>query len=202
MTILASDNFNRANGGLGANWTTTTSEVAPSIISNECDFSANDTGARYTAISWPNDQYAQVTIGSVVSPVVGEGVGVACRIASAAKTHYLIQGNTNETRLYKVVSGAFTQLGSDGVAVAAADVLRLICNGSSISVTKNGSIIIGPVTDTEITAGDAGLWGSNNEATHPTADNFEGGDFAAGVFIPIIGRGPGMALAGRGGLVA
>ena len=32
---------------------------------------------------------------------------------SAAQTHYFLQTNTTETRLYKVVGGAYTQLGTD-----------------------------------------------------------------------------------------
>jgi hypothetical protein len=185
MTILATDDFNRADGGLGANWTTTTSEDAPLISTNEARNSTGvltGGGARYTGAltgggAWPNDQYAEVIIGSVVSTTTDEGVGGACRIASGAKTHYLVQGNTHETRIYKVVAGAFTQLGSDGPAVATGDKLRLICSGTSISATKNGTTIIGPVTDSDIASGDAGIWCTPNGGPG-TANSFEGGDLA------------------------
>lgn len=184
MTILATDDFNRANGGLGANWTTGTGVQPPRIVSNEalgnaaanvCD--ANYTGALVGGGAWPNDQYSQFTIGSVVDTTSDEGVGPACRMASGAQTQYFAQTNTVETKLYKVVAGTFTQLGVDGAACATGNVLRLECVGDQITVKKNGTTIIGPITDSAIASGNAGMW-----CTHAVGaiDSFEGGDFAAG----------------------
>lgn len=158
-THLAVDLFERSNGGLGADWTTTTGETAPQIISGEVHGpSVAVYGARYTALAAPNDGYAEIAVGSVVCTVSDEGVGPAYRIAAGAQTHYLVQTNTEETRLYRVVAGTYTQLGSDGAACETGDVLRLTCNGTSISVQRNGTTIIGPVTDAAIASGSAGLW--------------------------------------------
>ena len=159
MTQLASDDFDRADGGLGANWTTTTGESALAIVSNEVrGGSAAIFGGRYTAAAAPNDGYAEIVVGSVVCTTTDEGIGPAYRIAAGAQTHYLVQTNTNETRLYSVVGGGYTQLGSDGVACVTGDVLRLTCNGTSISVQRNGTTIIGPVTNSAIASGNAGIW--------------------------------------------
>jgi hypothetical protein len=187
VTIRATDDFNRANGGLGANWTTTTSEDAPLINTNEARNSTGvltGGGARYTGAlagggAWPADQYSEIIVGSVVSGTSDEGVGGACRIASGAQTHYLAQTNTTQTRLYKAVAGTFTQLGSDGAACVTGDALRLICSGTSISVTKNGSTIIGPVSDSAIASGDAGIWCSPVGGPG-TINSFEGGDLNTG----------------------
>lgn len=190
MTQLASDDFNRANGGLGANWTTTTSESVPVILSNEAsaDTSTGTYGSRYTGITWPNDQYAEAIIGSIVENVTDNGAGPACRIASGTQTHYFAQTNTVETRLYKVVSGTFTQLGTDGAACATGDTLRLECQGTSISVKKNGATIIGPVTDSAISAGDAGIWiafSSLNGKINSWAGGDFGGSFPGLLSIPL-----------------
>src|SRR5579863_1167033 len=56
-----SDNFNRANGGLGSNWTTMTGTNAPQISSNLLQPGTANTvnAAFWTANSFANDQYVQ-----------------------------------------------------------------------------------------------------------------------------------------------
>src|SRR5689334_5826 len=183
MTQLASDDFNRANGGLGANWTTTTGENAPEINSNACRANpgaAGTYGARYTATSAPDDQYAEVVLGSNISSVSDEGTGAACRIASGAQTHYLEQTNTSETRLYECVAGSFTQLGSDGSTGTTGDTFRLKCSGSDISVEKNGTTIIGPTTNSSITSGNFGIWSTATPSgVFGDADSWAGGDLTS-----------------------
>lgn len=179
MSVLATDDFNRANGGLGANWTTTAGDSALRIVSNQAADAGSpaNAGARYTAITWPNDQYAQVVC-KTVDTVSDSGMGPVVRATSGGDM-YLVQTNTTETRLYKRVSGGYTQLGSDGAVCAADDVLYVSAVGTTITVKKNGSTIIGPVTDSGISAGSAGLWASTGSES-ATGDDWEGGDFAAG----------------------
>lgn len=177
MTILATDDFNRANdtGGLGANWTKGDAGNFYEVISNTAQIvNISAVLDRYTAISWPNDQYAKVTL-TTLTAASDEGVGPACRMSAIAQTAYFAQANTTEIKLYRVVAGVFAQLGSDAAAAAATDVLELICSGTSISVKKNGVTIIGPETDAVIAAGSAGLWGFQAAGT-VAVDNFEGGD--------------------------
>jgi hypothetical protein len=55
----------------------------------------------------------------------------------------------------------WTLLGSStisGFSLGTWYTLALRANGSAISVEVNGSTVIGPVTDTAFTSGDAGLW--------------------------------------------
>jgi hypothetical protein len=166
MTILASDSFTgTGDSALSANWTTITSLQGPVLSSNEARniSGSNAAGARFSGAlvgggAWPDAQYSEVIIGGVVSTTSDEGVGPACRIATAAQTFYLGQGNTTQSRLYKDVATTFTQLGSDGASVASTNPLRMICNGTSISLTKSGSTIVGPVTDSSIASGQAGFW--------------------------------------------
>lgn len=180
MTQLAADDFDRADGGLGANWATTTDSTALAIVSNEAvGNSAAVFGGRYTATAAPNDGYAEIVVGSVVCTTSDEGIGPAYRVASGALTKYLVQTNTNETRLYRVVGGGYAQLGSDGVSCVTGDVLRLTCNGTSISVQRNGTDIIGPVTNGDIASGDAGMWAAET-SSFGTAASWAMGDLNAG----------------------
>lgn len=159
MAQLASDTFDRADGGLGANWTTTVNLTAPTITSNSVNGPPSAVcGARYTGggIVWPNDQYALALLG-LQDTETDNGAGVACRIDSAAQTFYLAQPNAVETRLYKCITGGFTKLGSDGPPCAAGDLLVLSCQGTYLTVWKNGVLIIA-ANDTAIASGDAGLF--------------------------------------------
>lgn len=185
MTQLASDDFDRADGGLGANWATTTDYTAILIASNEAEAQASAVcGGRYTATSAPDDGYSEIVVGSVVCTVSDEGIGPAYRISASAGTFYLVQTNTTETRLYRVVNASsYTQLGSDGAACVTGDVLRLTCNGTSISVQRNGTTFIGPVTDATIASGSAGMWAAAG-ASQGTAASWAFGDLnVAGVAI-------------------
>lgn len=160
MTQLASDNFTRANGGLGANWTVNSSIgiSGPLTISSNNAVSGSS-GANmdvYTAVAAPNDGYAEITLGSAVDPTTDSGVWVIYRASTTAETGYFAQCNTVETRLYKMVAGVFTQLGSNGPAGAAGDVIRIICNGTAHTVTKNGTSII-TATDSAIASGGAAI---------------------------------------------
>jgi hypothetical protein len=61
--------------------------------------------------------------------------------------------------LYRVDTWAL--LGSStisGFSLGTWYTLALRANGSSISVEVNGSTVIGPVTNTAFTSGDAGVW--------------------------------------------
>lgn len=161
MTQFASDNFTRAdNASLGVNWTVNTSFSGTFwAISSNNALAAGLAVSTYTAVAAPNDGYAEITIGSLLETASDNGPGPCYRTSRTAMTLYFAQANTTETKLYKLLAGAFTQLGSDGPAVTTGDVIRLICNGTSLTVTKNGISII-TATDASIASGDAGMWAS------------------------------------------
>jgi hypothetical protein len=93
----------------------------------------------------------------------GPRMGVCGRMASGADTMYfaLYSHDSTNIRLFKVVVGVQTQLGSSYSYTqnSTPAKLELVMNGSSISVELNDATIIGPVTDTAITAaGRAGVY--------------------------------------------
>lgn len=186
MTVLASDNFNRANNAdLGTDWTPlTVNWVACKVLSNEC---ANGTtnanageywsGALIGGGGWPNDQFSEVTIGSLPESVSDNGGGGQVRVtpsSGSGDSSYYGQGCAVQTRLYKMVTGTVTQLGSDGPTVTTGDVLRTIANGTAIRVEKNGSPVIGPVTDAALSSGSAGVLCDSPTTT--SVDLWQAGD--------------------------
>lgn len=179
MSVLATDNFNRADGTIGANWTTVTGLQTPNVHSNAAMNGGNWTipsGAFYNAATAPDDQYAKVTLVTLTA-TTDEGPGPAVRWSAAAQTGYFVQCNTTEIRLYKVVAGSFTQLGTNGPAAALNDVIELDVQGASLTVKQNGSSII-TATDSAIASGQFGIWiVSTAAASNVGLDDWEGGDF-------------------------
>jgi hypothetical protein len=161
-TQSATDNFTRANGGLGANWTTTTGLPAPVISSNTVipgGTQGSGSGAFYNGVVWPNDQYSTVTLGTLDS--FGEA-GSAVRISASANTQYFCQvkhqGAGVTVQLAKFVAGVFTVLASGTFTVNSGDTLTTQAIGSNISCVQNGgSTAILSAVDSSITSGNAGL---------------------------------------------
>lgn len=196
MSVLAQDNFNRANSGsLGANWTTGTALSAPGILSNAfATQGASDHGAFYNAITWPNNQYSQVAAVVNATSFNTDGAPLA-RMASGAWTAYLWDiSNVPQGKLFKVVATAFTGISTaTNLTCNAGDTVRLETQGTTIRGLVNGSVISGQSqTDSAISSGSAGVFFSSATAT-TTAwwDNFEGGDFVT--TLPP-GLGPDLAL--------
>lgn len=114
-------------------------------------------------------------------------VGSAGRIDTAADTHYVAQyyeepgaGAGGSIELKKVVAGVTTTLGSIYSYTATVDVpfnIELVMDGTSISVKLNGVTIIGPITDSDITA--AGRAGVMNYNWATDTDGVQGDNFVA-----------------------
>jgi hypothetical protein len=82
---------------------------------------------------------------------------VYARYSAAANTAYAFyqRASTSSThRLFKVVAGVETQIGSTvnaGATLTLPYTFGVVSSGSSITAEKDGSAIVGPVTDTAIT---------------------------------------------------
>ncbi len=185
MSELAADTFTRANAAnLGADWTAL--DTTLQVDSNQAitDTAAVPYSCRHTAISWPNDQYSEIVVGSVVETAGDAGMGPACRMLAGGNL-YLSQTGSTDTRLYERVAGVYTQLGSTAAACTTGDALRMVCDGDQISEEKNGSALIGPVTNTSVSSGDAGIWAFKN-ANGGSAASWSGGDLETGTAPRIV----------------
>jgi hypothetical protein len=169
-----SDDFNRADGGLGGNWTRITggtSGDAPVIASNKAQGFGNLSGALRSAESFANDQSASVEaqaslpsggwIGAVVrgnlAGTVGDNIYVGI---------YFFTDPSYVMQLYKRVTGSFTQLtnllgGGDTIGlgsspVAAGTVFKVDATGTTITFSKDGVAQI-QATDSAHASGAPGI---------------------------------------------
>lgn len=188
MAQLASDDFNRANGGLGANWTTVGgSQTAPAINSNGVvpgGVSVNDSSAFYNGVTWPNDQYSQVQGITAASGSIGQFAMI--RGTSAACTYYRAgvsdsaYGGSCAWKVQKAVTGTFTTISSGTTSISANDTLYLEAQGTSLKFKVNSTSISTP-TDSAIASGSAGLalYVDSGSVTDSKLDNWAAGDFSA-----------------------
>ena len=183
MAVLATDNFNRANGDLvagSANWSYPTTPVNFfAILTNQLtlDGTAARGAARWNAVAFPNDQYSKATYAGITNAgIANAGVAVRCS-TSGANTYYYIQGATNLRRIAKEVAGAKTDLAENGVLVAT-DIARLSAIGTALSIQVNGVDDLVTATDAAIASGSAGIWRESANSTLFLFEDWEGGDFA------------------------
>ena len=182
--ILAQDNFNRGNGGLGSNWTVIDSD--PRIVNQHVEESFAGDGwdsiPIYTAITWPRDQYSQVT-------VLAASTHSGCSAIVRAKNDPVIEmyfayiigplGPNARVVLGKFVQHNYTELYNAVQPVVAGDLLYLSAVGSTLTVKLNG-VVLTTKTDTSITApGFAGLditdYDGQGAPGQGQCDNWEGG---------------------------
>lgn len=180
--MSVSDNFNRANGSFGSNWTDTTlNSTAPQVFSNEA---WNNVSSQFAMIFWAAavntfnaTQSSQIKI-TTSTTYVGPAVRCAGSAGSTNGYVYFSHGS-----LQKCVSGAFTAIASPSAGVVNGTLkLSVTWNGSTNTLTPNKDGVDGSTTtDSSVsgaTPGAAGIgWYSNGAG----ADDFLGtGEIAAG----------------------
>ena len=163
----AYDNFNRANGGLGAKWTSLNGTL--SITGNVVQGNQGNQPAVSTlniTSTLPPDEFCEVVIASLNGGT--DFPGCAVRVQSAFSwygifeitTGWVIQRRTGQFSNITLTSGAST--GAPG------DVLRLEIQGNTLTAYQNG-VVMGTVTDNNLTA--AGTCGIYIQGTVATVDN-------------------------------
>ena len=190
-TLTASDDFNRANGALGSNWTAM-SDGAMTISSQAvAGGNSGQSGDTRTAETYTSDQYSQVQVTST-QLTGGQWIGPAVRSQNSDLYVgiYFWNGGSPQLRLYKRTSGSWTQLGSSysTSGLAAGATLRLTATGSTISFLLNGSPVI-TVTDTSLTGGAPGIMAYGTAR----ADNWTGGNIGGGASYTVGGTVSGLS---------
>ena len=171
---MVSDDFNRADSGtLGANWT----NVAGStwgVVSNRAALGATGGFTYWNAVGFDSTQSSQ----AVYAETTARTYAAAARVQSGAATGYVLymNGPGNALNLSKVVAGAETLLGSSIQLGATNDVLKVDCNGTTITPTVNGAAIsgLGAQTDSAITGGAPGMWTDPAESFGTGLDDWQG----------------------------
>jgi hypothetical protein len=173
--MSASDDFNRADGGLGPNWTAI-SDGGMAIASQVVIGTAGvTTGDIRTAESYPSDQYSKVEVTST-QLTGGQWVGPAVRLQNGGQNGYLgiyyWNSGSPELMLYKRSGGNFAQLGNaySSGPLAPGTQLELVAVGNTVSFLVNGVQRIGAY-DPSFTGGAPGMIAFGSA----TADNWSGG---------------------------
>ena len=171
----ASDNFDRADGALGSNWTTVSGTGAPKIVSNTLRVRTAGalSSAYWSASTFSSDQFAQASLPN--SSGTQYGPGIAVRL-SGSKGYFLWYGNSSNTvSLWRMDSSSSETLLKQSASLTvspSSDVWKIQAVGSTISGYQNGKLVV-QATDTNITSGSPGVWlyYSSNQI-----DNWSGGD--------------------------
>lgn len=180
---LASDDFLRANNTtLGANWTTCQGVgEGLGILTNQASFqtSGNRNGSYYSAVTAPNDQYSQATAVALCS--FSQGVIVRSITSGGVRNNYIAGCNPNSfgggntlSRVWKEVAGTDTSLGTGATTLAPGQVWRLEIVGTNLTFKINGVTEI-IVSDSDLTAGQFGLWAEHNVSNVAMFDDWSGG---------------------------
>jgi hypothetical protein len=164
VSLPAFDFFSRADGPLGANWTTQNGTAG--IVSNEAQVTATNTEVFWNADVFGNDQYSAV----VTTVVIGnEGCIVRASGTGGSRNNYLSYGGSD---IYKDVNGSYSLLASGSGGHANGDTVRVEVLGTTITVKVNG-VQKNSVVDSTHASGSAGFFGDHASSRF---DNWEGGN--------------------------
>lgn len=173
-----SDNFNRANGALGDNWTLNdTDRTAPVILSNQLVHSGAATRefVQYVGGAFANDQYSKAEVVTLDD----QWLLVRCQTPSTTENCYALNiwdsAGTQYYNMGKFVGSTITFFLSDTVlAISTGDIIEFRAVGTVLSIWKNGQLVEAyDDTGAEFSSGDAGI---GTFGTSSIWDNWEGGD--------------------------
>jgi hypothetical protein len=174
-TLPATDTFNRANGGLGANWTTI--DQAYTILSNEAvpNNSSLTSVVRWTADTFEDDQYTQAKINRTIDDGLHQA-GVCVRMSAdtgAGADYYYIRWSTS-CNIRKIVNGAATSLASF-TCCANNSVVKISVVGTT-QAAYCGTTQQTTSTDATHASGNGGLFGIDFDTPGVKVDDFETGN--------------------------
>lgn len=131
-------------------------------------------GQYWSGLTWPNDQITEVTAKTLTSESTSL-LALILRQQAGVATRYECDISAGTIKIFKVVSGTATQLGSSGSATLGAnDVWTFAAIGVGLSVYQNGKRIAN-VADATITGGSPGfLEFSTSNITHVQVSSWRG----------------------------
>ena len=183
-SVVATDNFNRADGALGANWAEAASSYTdnlPVILSNQVKAGGEGTyenAVFYTGATFANDQYAKIKMATL--PASGNSYFGALVRGSATDfvwCQYLRQSGSNKSRMYWFNAGAYTLIAQQNTTTfASGDTIEIEVEGTTYTMFKNGvSILSGSNASTPAT----GKPGFSMYDVDERFDDWEGGDMVS-----------------------
>lgn len=181
MGQLVADSGVGANANpIGGNWTTLTSFAALQRLINTITggTAATDCAAKYTGTAFPDDQYAEFTVGAT------NDLGILVRCQGGDAYGYMLLGNSlggSGGEFIRWASASYIGIQTAEGTWANGDVCRIEITGASPStmkVFKNGVILpIGGTATDSSGPQTGGLPGSFVFGTGGAFTNFAAGDF-------------------------
>lgn len=177
-TQIASDNFNRADGPIGANWTTYAA-AGLQIASNLVEATTTGrNGAFWNANAFNADQYSEITIAGTAGAIAPT---VRCSTAGGENGYEAYFsgtfGSAGTMFFQRSVAGAVTNVSNVAATISVGDVVRIQAVGTTITIYKNGVIIL-TAQDTNLTSGSPGIFTQSNPITNAQASLWAGGNAA------------------------
>lgn len=139
------DNFNRANGPIGSNWTDGSS--TPTIVSNECSISAVE---NVNKVWNPNVMGVEQEVYFTITDItVGDGDTTISLLLknqsiSSPNLDYIILRYSHlasQVDFFYFLGGGFNNGGNTSVSFANGDQIGATIIGSDISLYKNGTLV-------------------------------------------------------------
>lgn len=193
-TTSVLDAFNRADGALGANWTspafgaTGTARIASNALHMDVG------GVLSSPAAWSASQFGpDVEVYCTMASLTSSFPSVECRLSSllSSRTGYLVFLNTGGSQITvsRRDNGSTTDLHTYSQAFSAGDSFGMSCVGSTISTyykpAAGAWTLLGTVTDA--TYSNAGYVSVDAYASLNAVDDFGGGTIgAASTFVPEI----------------
>lgn len=137
-----------------------------SIVSNQASGTANNAASESRAETSLTTTNHQATV-TIVSFTLGSSIDSHCgpivrKDTTATRDYYIhyarkkTAGDTNSHELGKRIAGVSTALDSDLTDTFDGEVITSRVDGDSVSGDSNGSLIVGPITDTSILESSSG----------------------------------------------
>lgn len=183
-SVVATDNFNRADGALGANWSEAASaytDNVPVIASNQAKSGGEgsyDNAVFWNANSFANAQYAKAVISTLPSSGTSlMGVTVRSSASDYVLCQYKRDSGSNKNRLYWFNAGAYTAIALQNTTTFASnDTIELEADGSTFTMYKNGTSILSGSNGSAPSTGSAGFTMYDLDER---LDDWEGGDMVS-----------------------
>lgn len=174
------DDFNRANGSVGANY----DHINSGVVISTNRFNGGAIGRSYSIVktstaSFAANQSAQITIPTVSS---FDFAGVCVRFNAGTTSGYMLltDGRSNTAcRIYRVDTGTPTMIGGANVPVVNGDILKLDITGTTLTASVNGATI-DTVVDATYASGQPGVMYDFQNGNNTFGDSFGATDGAGG----------------------
>lgn len=197
-TTSVLDDFNRADGSVGANWTlldwiSQGTTVVLTISSSQVAFSASGADGNWNPVTFGPDSEVFITV-----PAISVSIELYVRMANPGSTPNCYRARfrnaSNSFFLYRADAGVSTQLGASVAgALANGDTAGVDIVGSNVSMyQKTGGSWTTIMTRSDSTYTAAGYIGLYGNGSADRGDDFGGGTIPGGA--PVVTASPSQAF--------